>query len=121
MHTDDPSDDGCLEAEWEVDVEIKQKARTIFGKATARCTKGEPEGKIVEYNVKGYSLNSVVDITFTDLNNKSRNRTSFLLQMTGPGDEMEGHRLFLGRKKNDIRAVPCKWARRGAITGCGTA
>lgn len=121
-HMGSPSDGDSLEILWAVVVTLEQTASEVTGKASASCISGESTGKIVHYVARGNFASSVLDITFQDADRSGRNRSTFLMQMVGDGSILDGHRLFLGRTKNDIRSVPCKWVREGhTLAGCGTA
>ena len=121
-HSGNPSDGDLLEASWAVEVNLEQMASAVTGMASASCTTGKSTGKMVHYEARGNFASGVLDITFQDSDRSGRNRSTFLMQMVGDGSTLEGHRLFLGRNKNDIRSIPCKWIRNGdANSGCGTA
>ena len=121
-HIGEPSDGDALEAKWSVNVTLSQTASKVTGKANASCITGGAKGKIIQYVAQGNFASSVLEITFQDEDRSGRNKSTFLLQMVGDGSKLEGHRLFLGRNKNEIRSIPCKWVREdNALSGCGTA
>ena len=122
MHVGEPSDGEVLEAKWAVNVIIEQTASEVSGKANAICTAGTATGKNVQYLAHGKFVSNILEITFQDEDRSGRNKSSFLLQVVGDGSNLEGYRLFLGRNKNDIRSIQCKWVRNNtSASGCGTA
>lgn len=128
QHCGEPVDGDGLESSWTTQIDLAQSGQTISGTATAACSHGTSEGKQVTYKLKGWFSNSVLDISFIEQEVSSRNRSTFLLQVVGDGGILHGYRLFLGRNKNEIRAIACKWVRRerleaasGSLSGCGTA
>jgi hypothetical protein len=117
-----PTDGDGLQAEWNLLIDIKQNGLSVNGSATAECVKGSSKGKIVDYKASGTFSNNVLDLTLLEKGDSNRNRSVFLLQVVGEGNKLGGHRLFLGRNKNDIRAIPCEWVRSNyAESECGTA
>jgi hypothetical protein len=121
-HSGCPSDGESLEAAWTVEVSLSQIASKVNGKATANCIEGASKGKIVHYSVRGTYASSILDVTLYDADRVFRNRSTFLLQVVGDGSTLDGHRLFLGRNKNNVRSIPCKWHKGESLqSGCGTA
>lgn len=121
VHLEQPTDGEKLESEWTVTVTVKQLGQSISGSANATCQKGSAKGKQVHYFLFGKISNGVLDATFHEESFDACNRSAFLLQVVGDGSVLDGHRLFLGRNKNDIRSIPCQWVRGGMASKCGTA
>lgn len=120
MH-DGPACDGqALDAKWQMRTELRQSGQRVTGTADAMCIDGPPKGKAVKFAASGNFANNLLDVTLTDTSRKGRNRSVFLLEVSGDGSALKGHRLFLGRETNDVRGVPCRWVRDGEA-GCGTA
>jgi hypothetical protein len=121
-HLGQPTDGDGLQAEWKVLIDLKQHGLSVYGNAIAECTKGTSTGKTVDYSASGTFSNNVLDLTLAEKGNSHRNRSIFMLQLIGEGNKLEGYRLFLGRNKNDIRAIPCVCVRSNyAEFDCGTA
>jgi hypothetical protein len=62
------------------------------------------EGTVVQYRADGRLSTGVLDLPFED-----SDRSTFLLQLVDADSTLEGHRVFLGRNRNQIRSIPCKW------------
>lgn len=114
-HIGKPIDNEDTESIWSVKVSLKQLGQTISGTANSTCVSGVSPGKQVTYIVNGKFSNGVLDISFNEKDSASRNRSCFLMQVIGEGNVLEGYRLFLGRNKNDIRAIKCKWVRENQV------
>jgi hypothetical protein len=121
VHVGEPWDGDLLEASWTIEVELFQDSNKVHGEATARCIAGSSEGTTVQYLARGAFLANIVDLALQDVRSSSRNRSVFLLQVIGDGSCMEGFRTFLGRNKNTLRVIQCKWQRiDGPASVCGT-
>lgn len=122
VHKGDPVEGDRLEASWQLTVNMEQNGTDVTGVANGTCTKGEAQGRKVEYDVRGSFVNNILRVSFVDTDEASSNVSVFLLQIVGHGSSLEGYRLFLGRKTNNVRAIACEWVRpSGALTECGTA
>lgn len=123
-HIGHPADGEELTVKWKVNLQLKQKGQSVVGTATSICSDGPQEllEKTIRFDVKGSYTNSILDLHLTEIGNKPlRNRSALMLQLVGDGSTAEGYRIFLGRAKNQIRAIQCKLIRRDACSNCGTA
>ena len=121
-HIGAPTDGEGFAVTWSVRMKLRQFGRIVWGTANATCMDGESTGTQVSYRVTGKYSDGLLTACFCGNEASSRNRSTFLLQPFGDGNTLNGWRLFLGRTKNDIRAIACQWVRssnQGAT--CGTA
>lgn len=123
-HVGQPTDGDGLNAEWRVAFSLKQKGRLVVGTANSVCIKGtkDVKGKVISYEVSGSYSNNILDLHLTENGEAAmRNKSSLMLQLIGDGSVFDGYRIFLGRAKNQVRAIQCKLIRKGACAECGTA
>ncbi len=123
-HIGSPADGRSLNVEWKVRFKLKQKGRSVVGTANSVCVKGpvDIKDKMIEYEVNGSYSNNILDLHLTEVGEAAlRNKSSLMLQLVGDGNAFDGYRIFLGRAKNQIRAIQCKLIRKGACAECGTA
>jgi len=122
-HVGTPFDGDNLSATWKVQFKMRQKGHSVVGTATSLCVTGPDTlvNKTIEYKIQGDYSNNILNLHLTEVDEKERNKSSLMLQLVGDGSEFEGYRLFLGRAKNQIRAIECKLIRKGACAKCGTA
>jgi hypothetical protein len=118
---DIPLDGEVFELTWAIRVNLKQFGQTITGSAYAVCiSEGSPKDQ-VNYEVTGKFSNGVLTASFYADGSKSLNRSTFLLHQAQGGSILEGYRLFYGRRRNNVRAIRCRWVQPNLMENlCGT-
>lgn len=123
-HVGNPADGEGLNVEWKVHLKLQQKGHSVVGKANSVGVNGPEKlkDKQIQYEVSGSYTQNILDIHLTEIGDSAlRNRSSLMLQLVGDGSLFDGYRIFLGRTKNQVRAIECQLIRKNACAQCGTA
>lgn len=109
-HVGEPTGEKSLAEEWKTSITLRQLGGRISGSARSVCILGNV-GKIIHYRVAGTFSNSVLNISFHQEGAATRHCSTFLLQLVGDGNSLEGTRTFFGKNANRIRAIECRLTR----------
>jgi len=120
LEQDEKTADGegfLISGSWSVS--LRQRAHQLTGEATVNLRRDTGTPEMFEYQISGHTYDRFVSLEMRGKNPLCIACSTFLLEVNGGGDTMEGYRSFYGRRKNQIRSAYCKWIRSGSST-CGS-
>ena len=92
-------------------VTLKQTAHRLSGKAESSVVSGGAGGMSNTYKITGKINNGLVLINFISVEKNKIAVSTFLLQVNGNGNEMDGDRLYRSSKTDKIDCIACQWTK----------